>query len=319
MFRMMSRILACNSISEVAQVLYKYDFYDMIIALNNDCLDPTINPLSPRTSKQPFDDEMKLICNTDLPTNGKILPLRLSELHPNLEETLYTFDSPLLFFSLNYMGIPMGYVCFNYHNYDIQNYYKASQIINTLNSSFGAFRTVQHQHYLNEKIEEMYRCDGLTHLLNRMALKNSYPDLRAKCSDSMTLVLADLDGLKHINDCYGHDDGDFAICAVAEALRSVCPEDALCIRWGGDEMVAVIPHGIPENKLRKAFQEYLDRLNAVAQKEYRISASVGAKTFAISETSDFEEMVRATDQLMYYEKNRKKLLREQITAASATD
>lgn len=70
----------------------------------------------------------------------------------------------------------------------------------------------------------MYRCDGLTHLLNRAALKNLYPELLKKCSGTMTVILADLDGLKHINDNYGHDDGDYAICAVADALRSCCPQ-----------------------------------------------------------------------------------------------
>lgn len=92
------------------------------------------------------------------------------------------------------MGVPMGFLCFSYHNYDIQNYYKTFQITSTLNTAFGAFRSKQYQHYLTEKIEEMYRCDGLTHLLNRAALKNLYPELLKKCSGTMTVILADLDG-----------------------------------------------------------------------------------------------------------------------------
>lgn len=318
MFRMMSRILDCKDFSEVAQVLDKYDFYDMIIVLNNECIDSTINPLT-KVSDVPFSSTMKLIFNTNYHLHGRIDEIRPGDLHPNLEEMLCSYDKPLIFFSLNYMGITMGYICFNYQNYDIQNYYKASQIINTLNSAFGAFRTVQYQHYLMQKIEEMYRCDGLTHLLSRTALKNSYPDLLAKYSGSMTLVLADLDGLKFINDNYGHDDGDFAICAVADALRTACPQDALCIRWGGDEMVAVIPGGIPEEKLLGDFYDFISRLNDTADKEYRISASVGVKTFTISESSNFEEMVRATDELMYNEKKRKKAHREQIPAGAVTD
>lgn len=318
MFRMMSRIMSCGDFCEVAQVLDKYDFYDMIIALNPECTDSTVNPLTQR-SHVSFSETMKIIYNTNYPMSGKQIDLKVSEIHPNLREMLCDYSLPLIFFSLNYMGVPMGYVCFNFHNYDIQNYFKASQIVNTLNAAFGAFRTVQYQHYLTRKIEEMYRCDGLTHLLNRMALKNSYPELLKKCADSMTLVLADLDGLKNINDNYGHDDGDFAICSVADALRNACPPDALCIRWGGDEMVAVIPENIPEEKLKGDFCEYLDRLNSTSGKEYHISASVGVKTFTISESSDFEEMVRATDQLMYTEKKRKKALHKQIAADKVSD
>lgn len=305
MFRMMSRMLGCKDFSDIAEVIDKYDFYDMIIVLNPECTDITANPLN-QISEKPFSDNMKLIYNTNYPMHGRIDDIPLKDLHPNLEEMLCNYDNPLIFFALNYMGIPMGYICFNYHNYDIQNYYKASQIINTLNSAFGAFRTVQHQNYLTQKIEEMYRCDGLTHLLNRTALKNIYPALLVECKGSMTIILADLDGLKNINDSYGHDDGDFAICAVANALRSACPKNAICVRWGGDEMVAIIPGEYSDNEIHSNFRSYLDKLNAESGKEYHISASMGVKTFDNCDHLRFEEMVRNTDQLMYKEKKHKK-------------
>ncbi len=305
MFRMMSRILGCGNFSEVSEVIDRYDFYDMIIVLNPECTDVTVNPLS-RISDNPFSENMKLIYNTNYPMRGRIEDISVKQLHPNLKEMLCNYETSLIFFALNYMGIPMGFVCFSYHNYDIQNYYKASQIINTLNSSFGAFRTVQHQHYLNHKIEEIYRCDGLTHLLNRAALKNCYPKLLEECSGKMTVVLADLDGLKKINDNYGHDDGDFAICAVADALKSSCPESAVCVRWGGDEMLAVIPGEYSDSDIMAKFKSYLDKVNEGSEKKYHISASVGIKTFELHDYSSFEEMVKTADQLMYSEKKRKK-------------
>ncbi len=304
MFRMMSRVLECHSFPEVAQIFNRYDFYDMIIVLNPTCLDPTINPLSKAGTD--FSSTMKIIYNSDNPMNGRVDDIDFRDLHPQLKDVLTDHNDPLIIFSLNYVGLTMGYVCFTYHNYDIQNYYKASQIINTLNSSFGAFRTVQYQHYLTEKIEEMYRCDGLTHLLNRTALKNSYPELIKKCNGRLTVVLADLDGLKSINDNHGHDNGDFSICTVANALKSCCPAESLCIRWGGDEMVAVIPGDYTCQKIRSDMDKYIDGVNKVSGKPYIISASVGVKTFDVDNSTSFEEMVRATDQLMYSEKNRKK-------------
>lgn len=84
-------------------------------------------------------------------------------------------------------------------------------------------------------------------------------------------------------------------------------------------MVAVIPGGIPEEKLHGDFNDFISSLNDTAGKEYRISASVGVKTFTISESSNFEEMVRATDELMYNEKKRKKAHREQIPAGAVAD
>lgn len=307
MFLMMSRILECQDFSEVAAVLDKYDFYDMVIALNPECIDRTIDPLR-KHSCPGHAETVKIIYNTNFPMNGRIDDMRTSDLHPNLRDMLTEHEEPLIFLSLNYIGVPMGFLCFNYHNYDIQNYYKASQITSTLNASFGAFRSMQYQHYLTEKIEEMYRCDGLTHLLNRAALKNLYPGLLSKCSGTMTVILADLDGLKHINDTYGHDDGDFAICAVADALRSCCPENALCIRWGGDEMVAVIPGTVSPEKIYQSVDDYLENLNSISGKEFRISASIGIKSFDLTDSTDLEYMIRMTDELMYSDKNQKKSL-----------
>lgn len=305
MFRMISRMLECGSFPQIADILDKYDFYDLVIALNPECTDYSANPLEQRGAPA-IGEIVKVIYNTDFPMHGRIDDMRTSDLHPNLYDALTQHDDPLIFFSLSYMGVAMGYICFNYHDYDIQNYYKASQTVNTLSTAFGAFRTIQYQHYLSKKIEEMYRCDGLTHLLNRTALKNSYQELLTETDGQMTVVLADLDGLKHINDTFGHDDGDFAICAVADALRSSCPENALCIRWGGDEMVAVIPASVEPDIIYKGIDKYLTALNERSGRPFRISASVGVKTFDITVNSDFEEMVRATDQLMYDDKNRKK-------------
>lgn len=305
MFRMMSRIIGCESYTEAVGIMDQYDFYDMVIALNPECTDPTVNPLS-QTSDSGFGETVKLIYNTNIPLNGRIEEMHTMELHPDLEDILTECEEPLIFFSLNYMGTTMGYICFNYHNYDIQNYYKASQTVNTLNSAFGAFRAMKYQHYLSEKIEEMYRCDSLTHLLNRMALRNSYPDLLEKSCGKLTVVFADLDDLKTINDKYGHDDGDFAICSVADALKTSCPDEALCVRWGGDEMVAVIPGDHSSGTIHDDINAYLQRINAESGKEYVISTSVGVMTFDVDSSTEFEDMVRAADQLMYREKNRKK-------------
>ena len=197
MFRMISRIMECHSFTQVADILDKYDFYDMVIMLNPECLDSTFDPLS-KTRNNPFGEKVKIIYNTNYPLRGRIEEMETQLIHPNLKDMLTEHDEPLLIFSLNYMGLTMGYCVFNYHNYDIQNYYKASQIVNTLNCAFGAYRTIQYQHYLSEKIEEMYRCDGLTHLLNRLALKNSYGDILKFADGKLTVVLADLDHLKYI-------------------------------------------------------------------------------------------------------------------------
>lgn len=122
----------------------------MVIALNPECTDRTFDPLR-KHSDSVFADTVKIIYNTNFPMHGRIDDMRKSDLHPNLKDMLTEHEEPLIFLSLNYMGVPMGFVCFSYHDYDIQNYYKASQITSTLNTAFGAFRSMQYQQYLTER------------------------------------------------------------------------------------------------------------------------------------------------------------------------
>lgn len=305
MFRMMSRMHHCSSLAEISDILDEYRFYNLIIALKPECIDKTLNPLN-TTLEKGYGDVMKVVYNTDVHMKGRVDDMPTQNLHPNLELILTQYNSPLIFFPLNYMGNCMGYTCFNFHNFDIQNYYKAFQVVNAFNSAFGAFRTMQYQNYLSERIEEIYRCDGLTRLFNRMALKNLYPGLLEKCNGKLNVVLADLDDLKGINDNYGHDDGDFAICSVADALKSACPEDAVCVRWGGDEILAVIPGEINSEKLHSEIDRRLDEVTANSGKEYKISASVGVMVFDTKDNSSFEDMVKITDEVMYEEKKIKR-------------
>ncbi len=54
---------------------------------------------------------------------------------------------------------------------------------------------------------------------------------------------------------------------------------------------------------------YLENLNSISGKEFEVSASVGIKSFALTDSADLEYMIRMTDELMYSDKNHKKELR----------
>jgi diguanylate cyclase len=94
-----------------------------------------------------------------------------------------------------------------------------------------------------------------------------------------TLVFADLDDLKTVNDVHGHASGDAAIRLVASALKSILRESDIVARWSGDEFVALLSDGDLD-----AAQRIGERLDAeiVAQSPadlpYRVSATVGTST-----------------------------------------
>ena len=125
----------------------------------------------------------------------------------------------------------------------------------------------------------------------------------------MAIVMCDLDGLKTINDKYGHDNGDFAIRTAAQALKRVCPHNAACTRFGGDEMMAVFPCCGVENDIRAMFDQALDSINEASGKPYRVSASMGIYITQNGEKPGFDELIRCSDKLMYEEKNQRKAAR----------
>ena len=153
--------------------------------------------------------------------------------------------------------------------------------------------------------------DALTGLYNRRGFCTKYERLLEETGNkALAVIMCDLDGLKYINDNFGHEEGDNAIHKTACALKACCPPNAVCTRFGGDEMMAVYPVGENERDVRALFCEYLDKYNAVSGKPYTVAASMGIYIASEGEKPGFEELVKKSDSLMYDEKKRRKALRK---------
>ena len=124
--------------------------------------------------------------------------------------------------------------------------------------------------------------DELTGLHNRrgFTLFADQEIARARRSGRLpTLVFADLDDLKGINDVHGHASGDAAIRLVATAFKSILRETDIVARWSGDEFVALLSDGDP-----MAAELIGERLAAAIASQgstdlpYTVSATVGTST-----------------------------------------
>ena len=94
-----------------------------------------------------------------------------------------------------------------------------------------------------QEASALARRDALTGLGNRRAFDEALARVvvGARRADRLTLVIADLDDFKSINDTYGHLEGDRCLCEVAAVIaKTVRPSDA-CFRWGGDEFAVIMP------------------------------------------------------------------------------
>ena len=92
-----------------------------------------------------------------------------------------------------------------------------------------------------EKLFELAYTDSMTNVQNRNAYEERLKQLREPDADisRITVIVIDINGLKKINDSYGHFGGDDAIKTVASALRDTIGEKADIYRIGGDEFVCI--------------------------------------------------------------------------------
>ena len=303
------RIQSCTEVEDIGKVLDDQSImYDMACVVDDDFMNPALNPMKD-TQNDIMSETAHVIykseSNTELRT--RITEFPLIELYHDFENFVRDIKAPIVFNSLAFRSIPFGYVCYFYKDFYKYNYAKTLQITLTLCSALSGFRAARYQRYLLEHIEESYRHDAMTGLYNRSGFMQIFPNFKKNCGATMTAVLADLDDLKGLNDKFGHDEGDVAIRAVAQALMNSCPEDSVCVRFGGDEMFAVIK-GVADDEIRVKINNWLSDFNAKSGKPYTVSASVGIYT-TDSDDATFEELVRKSDQLMYNEKIAKKIKR----------
>lgn len=226
-------------------------------------------------------------------------PYDPSAIVPNLYEIMDK-GYPLIFNTLEYMGKSIGFVCFSFEKYDLVDYSKTPSISNCLGMGLGGFITLRYQEFLREKVKSMYQNDALTGLYNRLAFLSKFDELKADPSlegQELTIIMSDLNGLKFINDTLGHTAGDHAIAAVAKALKHVCPPESLCVRFGGDEMLALITEKIDNDEFVEKMQEHLKRDSE--KLGFTVSASYGAYSTTLTKDLDLDKIISIADEHMY--------------------
>lgn len=166
-----------------------------------------------------------------------------------------------------------------------------------------------------QKLEYLYERDNMTGIYNRLGFKKHAKEMLHTCighDAQMMTLFADMDGLKTINDKFGHEEGDVAICAFTDILKKNCKHGEIVARFGGDEMVVL---GIDYTKelaedFVNRFQRGLEVYNANAiSKPYKLSVSVGYVVYTPDLDTDIEEYVDKADAKMYRAKRRRKRMR----------
>lgn len=229
----------------------------------------------------------------------RVTPFDPGCIAPHLE-SLMEEGYPLIFNALEYMSKSPGYICYSYPRYDIIDYSKTASLTSTIGMGLGSYINMRYQLFIRDKIQRMYQNDALTGLYTRLAFYSKYEDLKEDPDNfgkDVTVIMADLNGLKKINDTLGHSAGDNAIKAVANRLKENCPEDALCLRHGGDEMVALIVGPCDPDKIKAGINEGLKKDSESLG--IKISASIGVYITKFDSELDLNKAINNADEQMY--------------------
>lgn len=103
------------------------------------------------------------------------------------------------------------------------------------------FRDCTEKKKKQEEIQYLSFHDTLTGLYNRSFLEEEIKRLDTEEQYPISIIMADVNGLKMINDSYGYDAGNEFLQKAAEILRKACGEEDIVVRWGGDEFVIFLP------------------------------------------------------------------------------
>lgn len=299
-FFMMTTLTDGYSAVEMANKLKKYkksiDAKSMMLFLNRSFYDVTDIPSSDFSQ-----DSYVLLSQIKA---GKY-SVPLEEVHPEnlLEKIQWMEDAkdPLLYIPIHCQEEHYGVMVtsYDYTGKDTRAFY---EFVLALEQVLGTIRR-------QSQLHRSYITDVLTNLYNR---RGFYIKLEKKIKHLtgrkryLFLASVDMDGLKYINDTYGHAEGDYAIKQLSRILQSVVKnKQGICARFGGDEyMVALITEEKEADyefykNFNNIFQKRIERYNRRSKREYMLSASSGTVGRVIQGTGEIDKLMKEADNLMY--------------------
>lgn len=175
----------------------------------------------------------------------------------------------------------------------------------------GVVRDITEIKEAQKKLQVYATMDILTGALNRRAglvILEKQIHLCKRNKWDLTICYIDVDGLKEVNDTYGHQEGDDYILFITNALKEIIREsDGLC-RLGGDEFLLVLPECdiTKADMVLKRIVKSLDEHNARHAKPYKLGFSYGLVKYDFAEQPKIGSLIARADMEMYKQKNKKK-------------
>jgi len=215
------------------------------------------------------------------------------------------------FVPIHFRDMCLGYCAVCNSRFPIDNAMFHTWIM-SISNSLENIRKIIHLDKMVKQLDKLYVIDPLTQIYNRNGFNKNVGSVYQYCIDNKKPVLIlfiDMDGLKYINDRFGHSEGDLALRQIANSLIVSCTkENNICARFGGDEFIIFSPDcdETEAQKILKNIQDYLKKYNSESGKPYNIDASIGCYIETPTKDMPLMKLITIADQYMYENKQRKK-------------
>ena len=289
---------------QLPAILDSMKFDSMMIMVNEDGFRRNLNPLA-EGYRVGFDTRQRVIYQSGRDISELPVTIRLSDLCPEFDR-LIRQERPIILSPLSFFSRAIGYLVYA-PEVNNQSYHMVMPYTNSLSEIIGCYSMVRHLEFNAEQMDRMARHDYLTDLYNRTGFYSRLPQfMRRSDTPFYAVTTVDMDGLKMINDRFGHETGDLAIRYISRAVAAIGDENSICGRFGGDEFVicTALQKESDAPNIRRRILEYLAEHRANTSLPCEVTASIG--TFVMEKDFDFDVAMKESDELMYKEKSKKK-------------
>nr|AQQ74931.1 hypothetical protein [uncultured bacterium] len=169
-------------------------------------------------------------------------------------------------------------------------------------------QTIRELEASRRALAEQARTDPLTKLKNRRAFfenGSQHVAMARRYGTDVSLIVADLDHFKRINDTLGHQAGDEALIAVARVLLQMTRTEDTCARTGGEEFALLLPdtNRLGAAVLAERIRVAVERENVSAGGQIlQLTLSIGVASFAVERVETIDQLLSIADQRMYLAK-----------------
>jgi len=173
---------------------------------------------------------------------------------------------------------------------------------------FATARDVTTHRAVEDKLRTLSLRDGMTGLYNRRGfalLAGQRLEESRRSGSTLTIIYADVDHLKSINDAHGHDAGDVVLRLCARALEATFRKSDIVARIGGDEFVALSQADETfVGTLATRLEQELDRQTSAADLRFSISLTIGSAHSKPPHALSLDDLLQQADACMYEDKHR---------------